>query len=87
MRTLALAIVLVGAGCASSQELAGRANARMLAANDAARGGDYARARDEQKHAEHLYQRAVNRAYEEGRPAPPPPEPTALPVFEPQLER
>ncbi len=87
MRILAIAMLVVGAGCASSQELAGQANARMVAANDAARSGDYQRARDEQKKSEHLYQRAVNRAYEEERLPPDPPSPPALPVFEPQLER
>jgi hypothetical protein len=87
MRVFAVAMLLVGAGCASSQELESRANARMVAANEAARAGDYQRAYDEQKKSEHDYQRAANRAYEEGRIPPDPPAPLPLPVFDPQLER
>lgn len=89
MRLTWIALAVVGVtGCASSGELSQRADAHMVAANRAATAGDYGRARAEQKKAEHLYQQADARAYEEGRPAPPPPEtPAPLPVFDPQLER
>jgi len=85
MRIVVVAM-LAGVGCASSQELESRANARMLAANEAALAGDYRRARDEQTKAEVDYQRAVGRAWEEGR-VPPEPPAAPLPVFDPQLER
>lgn len=75
------------AGCASSDELAARSNARMTSATEAAAAGDLGRARQEQRRAEHLYQRASARAFEEARPAPPEPPNPPLPLFDPQLGR
>lgn len=90
MRHLSLVglAVLGVTGCASSTELSRRANAHMVAANESAAAGDYAHARQEQKRAEHLYQRADARAFEEHAPPPAPPEtPPPLPLFDPQMQR
>ncbi len=87
MRFLGLATVVLLAGCASSAQLTERANAHMAGARDAAAVGNYEVARAEQRKAEHAYQRAVERARDEGRPEPPPPANAPLPIFDPQMQR
>ena len=86
MRSFALAVVWL-AGCASSQQLSEQANAHMHDARLAAAAGDYDVARAEQRQAEHDHQRAVERARNEARIPPPPPQDAPLPLFDPQLER
>jgi hypothetical protein len=86
MRLMGLAMVVL-AGCASSGQLSERANAHMADARSAAAVGNYQVARAEQRQAEHDYQRAVERARDEGRPEPPPPADAPLPIFDPQMQR
>jgi predicted Zn-dependent protease len=86
MRVLLIATVAL-AGCASSRQLSRDANVHMADARRAAAAGDYGRARDEQRRAEYAYQRAAERARDEGRPQPPPPDGAPLPIFDPQMQR
>lgn len=87
MRSTLLSTIVLFAGCASSTQLSQQANQHMEQARGAAATGNYEMARAEQRRAEHDYQRAVARAYEEERPAPPPPADAPLPIFDPQMER
>ena len=87
MRSSIFAMIVLLAGCASSQQLSEQANAHMAQARDAAASGDYQMARIHQRKAEYAYQRAVSRARDESREPPPPPADAPLPVFEPQMER
>jgi hypothetical protein len=59
----------------------------MNDARAAAAAGNYDVARAEQRAAEKDHQRAAERARNEARLPPPPPEDPPLPVFDPQLER
>ena len=59
----------------------------MNDARAAAAAGNYEVAHAEQRQAEHDHQRAAERARDEARLPPPPPEDPPLPVFDPQLER
>jgi hypothetical protein len=87
MRFSLYATLFVLAGCASSQQLSEQANVHMSQARGAAATGNPWLAHQEQRKAEHDYQRAVARAYDEDRPAPPPPQDPPLPLFDPQLQR
>lgn len=88
MRHSLLIVTLALAACASSDELGARAERHMQAAQHASAMGDHRRTVDEQRHAEHLYQQADARAYEERRPQPPPPStPAPLPLFDPNMQR
>ncbi len=75
------------AGCASSEQLAAQASAHMADARQAAAVGDYQLARSEQRKGEQDYQRATDRAWQEGRPQPAPPANAPMPIFDPQLEK
>lgn len=85
IRVLCLLALGLGA-CASSRELNQRADATMASAQQALADGDYDAARQQQREAEHLYQRASAKAWQESKRPPTPPQ-TPLPVFDPQLER
>ena len=86
LRVLSLLALGVGA-CASSSELTRRADYTLASADRALAAGDYETAHHEQRRAEHLYQRATAKAWQEGKIPPAPPPSTPLPVFDPQLER
>jgi hypothetical protein len=88
MRYTLLIVALALGGCGSSVELRARAEHHMQAAGQASAAGDYRRTVDEQRRAMYLYQRADARAFEEGRPQPPPPAtPAPLPLFDPNMQR
>jgi len=87
MRSFIFATIMLLAGCASSQQLTEQANAHMSQARAAAAVGDYQVARAEQRKGTVAYQRAVERARDEQRVPPPPPDNPPLPVFDPQMQR
>jgi hypothetical protein len=87
MRSLRLATIFLLVGCASSRQLTEQANAHMAEARGAAAAGNYQLARAEQRKAAESYQRAAERARDEGRLPPPPPADAPLPIFDPQMQR
>jgi hypothetical protein len=70
MRILVVVVELlavVAVGCASSTELENQARVHSLRADAAARARDYDHAAKEEEEAQELHQKAVKRAYKEGR--------------------
>lgn len=78
-------LALGAAGCASSTQLEDKARVHQLRADAAAQSQDYEKAAEEQEKAQRLHEKAVERAYKEGKagevvvpsdvPYPPPPPP------------
>ncbi len=68
MKRIGLGLIIVGLfGCASSTELEEKSRVHALRADAAAQARDYGRAAHEQEEAQELHEKAVKKAYKEGR--------------------
>lgn len=69
MKRIGLGLILAAGlvGCASSTELEEKSRVHSLRADAAAQSRDYQRAAHEQHEAAELHEKAVHKAYKEGR--------------------
>lgn len=68
VRNVLLGFIVCGAGaCASSVELENQSRVHTLRADAAAQGRDYAVAAREKEEAQELHEKAMKKAYKEGR--------------------
>lgn len=68
VRNVLLGFILCGAGaCASSVQLENQSRVHSMRADEAAQGRNYALAAHEKQEAQDLHEKAMKKAYKEGR--------------------